>query len=306
MIPAEEGFEPKETNEEAVTIKQFFFVDYENVNKGGLNGICNLSENDCVKIYYSDNAQTLSWGLHRRINASSAKFIYAKIDTYGIENAIDIHIILDVKQAYLSHKDTAFYIISNDRDFDKAIEDYCKKGINVKRISQVCDSYHTNASQTANKPAAKPKAAKTVVVKAVKPVVSKAAAGKEPDKREQAIRSVFGMYFNESPYKEHKEQIIRLLLNARDRQSLNNELTKVIPSSSIPKLRTQLKDVFSALPSCPSADKKKEDSPAESDGDKPWNRTNSLHKSDCDGSIYITLSNCIYIDKTNLKPKLQK
>ncbi|MDY4017536.1 MAG: NYN domain-containing protein, partial [Ruminococcus callidus] len=32
--------------------KRCFFVDYENVNRVGLNGILKLSETDCVRIYY--------------------------------------------------------------------------------------------------------------------------------------------------------------------------------------------------------------------------------------------------------------
>ncbi len=36
--------------------KRCFFVDYENVNRVGLNGILKLSETDCVRIYYSKNA----------------------------------------------------------------------------------------------------------------------------------------------------------------------------------------------------------------------------------------------------------
>lgn len=39
--------------------------------------------------------------------------------------------------------------------------------------------------------------------------------------------------------------------------------------------------------------------------DKPWNRRKSFCKDDADGSINITLGSCIYIDKTNLKPRLQ-
>lgn len=47
--------------------KRYFFVDYENVNRDGMNGIVKLSDKDCVRVYYSDAAETLTFGLHRRI-----------------------------------------------------------------------------------------------------------------------------------------------------------------------------------------------------------------------------------------------
>lgn len=58
---------------------RYFFVDYENVNREGLNGISKLEETDCVRIYYSDAADTMTFGLHRRINASKAHFDYIKV-----------------------------------------------------------------------------------------------------------------------------------------------------------------------------------------------------------------------------------
>lgn len=39
--------------------------------------------------------------------------------------------------------------------------------------------------------------------------------------------------------------------------------------------------------------------------DKPWERKKHFNKNDVDGKLEITLSNCIYIKKTNLKPRIQ-
>lgn len=39
--------------------------------------------------------------------------------------------------------------------------------------------------------------------------------------------------------------------------------------------------------------------------DKPWERQSNFNEVDVDGKLNITLSNCIYIEKTNLKPRLQ-
>ena len=50
----------------------YFLVDYENVRVSGLDGLAKLTENDVVIIFYSVNADSLTFGLHRRINESKA------------------------------------------------------------------------------------------------------------------------------------------------------------------------------------------------------------------------------------------
>ncbi len=44
-----------------------YLIDYENVNMDGLNGIQDLSEADEVYIFYSDNANKLTFSLHQQI-----------------------------------------------------------------------------------------------------------------------------------------------------------------------------------------------------------------------------------------------
>ena len=56
----------------------YYLVDYENVNVAGLNGVSKLIENDFVIIFYSENAETLTFGMHRRINESKADFFYIR------------------------------------------------------------------------------------------------------------------------------------------------------------------------------------------------------------------------------------
>jgi len=51
----------------------YFLVDYENVNVAGLDGITKLSEDDVVIIFYSENAETLTFGMHKKINESKAE-----------------------------------------------------------------------------------------------------------------------------------------------------------------------------------------------------------------------------------------
>lgn len=53
---------------------RIFYIDYENVMDSGLNGIAKLTDSDTVKIFYSENAQRMSFGTHRRIIESKAVF----------------------------------------------------------------------------------------------------------------------------------------------------------------------------------------------------------------------------------------
>lgn len=52
---------------------RFFYVDYENVMDSGLNGIAKLTSSDTVKIFYSEDAQRLSFGTHRRCDCFSGR-----------------------------------------------------------------------------------------------------------------------------------------------------------------------------------------------------------------------------------------
>lgn len=210
-------------------IERYFFIDYENVNRNGLNGILKLTEKDCVCIYYSENTQSLTFGLHRRIVASKAIFKYAKI-TISIKNAVDCKILFDIKDIYNQHKSAEYFIISNDADFDNPIQQYRNIGINIKKISQICE-VNDAKSMTVNK--------KT----------------DDMSKREAKIRTLFGQKFKTSPYIENKEKIIFFILNADDKQSLNNALTRIIPSDKIKSILSEYKDFIPKHSSLPNEDK---------------------------------------------------
>ncbi|MBQ3003628.1 MAG: hypothetical protein IJD82_07845, partial [Clostridia bacterium] len=44
-----------------------YMIDYENVKTGGLNGISRLTEADRVIIFYSENANRITFDLHKRL-----------------------------------------------------------------------------------------------------------------------------------------------------------------------------------------------------------------------------------------------
>jgi hypothetical protein len=192
-----------------ISYKRYFFVDYENVNRDGLNGITKLTSDDCVRIYYSEAADTLTFGLHRRINESSANFEYIKIQM-PIKNAVDCKIAFDIIDIANMSKKSEFYIISNDNDYDKAIDSFKVHKINVKRIPEICkrDEPLTNETKT-QKP-----------------------TNATEQLKDSQIRSFFGQHFKKQIYKDHKEDIIKIIKESSKKQEVNNKLMQFYDSKT--------------------------------------------------------------------------
>ena len=206
-----------------------FLVDYENVNKDGLNGILGLNGGDCVRIYYSKSAETLTFGLHRRIIASKAVFEYVKLDL-PIKNAIDCRILFDLEDFAKLHRAHNYYIVSKDSDFDRSIEIFRSSGINVSKISEICKYREKDAAN--------------------EPETAAGAAGNTADdrKREMQVRTFFGQHFKEKKYKEKKEQIITALLESKNKVQLNNSLSKLYEGAVVKVMLKELKPLISDLP----------------------------------------------------------
>ena len=108
----------------------YYLVDYENVNVSGLNGISKLTENDIVTIFYSENANTLTFGMHRRINELKACIKFQKVAVKE-KNALDFQLC-----SYLGYLirdkmteenlNNSYFIVSNDNGYS-ILPDYWKK-----------------------------------------------------------------------------------------------------------------------------------------------------------------------------------
>lgn len=104
---------------------KIFYIDFENVKDSGLNGIAKLNSEDIVRIYYSEDANKMTFGTHRRIIESSARFEYARMrkDLKGVKNALDIILMRDMSDRIVEEKSADFYIVSNDGDYDNYVEE---------------------------------------------------------------------------------------------------------------------------------------------------------------------------------------
>ena len=212
-----------------IRIDTYYLVDYENVGSNGLSGCKNMTASEHIIIFFTQNARKID--MAEIANHGSAELKMIEIPA-GKQSA-DIHI--GSYLGYLAGKSKCnIVIISNDTDFDNLIK-FWKK--------ELCISV-----------ARKKKLQGTTVKKQTD---TKASA---PTTKEAQIRTLFSQKFNKSPYAAKKEAIIALLLNSQDKQSLNTELTKLIPSSNIPALYKAFKEFLKNLPSTkakPKVDKKK-------------------------------------------------
>ena len=106
----------------------YYLVDYENVNKAGLNGVSKLSKDDVVWIFYTENADSISFGLHKRLNESQATINYKKVQK-GTKNALDFQLSSFLGYLIKENENTNYnyYIVSKDKGFNSLIEFWNKK-----------------------------------------------------------------------------------------------------------------------------------------------------------------------------------
>lgn len=131
----------------------YFLIDYENVNVAGFDGVSNLTESDYVIVFYSENADTLTFGLHRRINESKANFQFQKV-VVKEKNALDFQLctylgfLISDTMTYDEGEKNFYYIVSNDKGYS-VLPEYMKKfGANVKIVSNLSKNAVTPVTHT--------------------------------------------------------------------------------------------------------------------------------------------------------------
>lgn len=208
-----------------------FYIDFENVKDSGLNGIAKLSSEDVVRIYYSEDANKISFGTHRRIIESPATFEYKRMpkDLKGVKNALDVLLMKDMSERIVEDKNADFFIVSSDGDFDGYIAEKSKKKINISKIGEVCQ-----ASQNTNPPKQK----KSTNTKSIQ---------ETQKKKEQVFRSHFGKYLKDD-YEEYKEDILEAYMDAETRQEFNNNLQQFLYNEAVSDILKRMSDLIKGMP----------------------------------------------------------
>lgn len=97
-----------------------FLVDYENTHS--LSSIATLSKDDKVVIFYSQNANSLTFDTHKRIMESPATVEYKYVGT-GSQNALDFQLSTYLGYLVSTHKDSdeKIVIVSRDKGFNNVV-----------------------------------------------------------------------------------------------------------------------------------------------------------------------------------------
>lgn len=130
-----------------------YMIDYENVKTGGLNGISRLTDADRVIIFYSENANRLTFDLHQRLMASTAKIEYREV-TVGGHNALDFQLVTYLGFLIAQDPNGQYLIISNDRGFEYVVNFWRRDGLSIGLLPYLKDPAY--ALQKALRPDGRP------------------------------------------------------------------------------------------------------------------------------------------------------
>ena len=116
----------------------YYFVDYENVQVQGLSGVDKMTEGDVVCVFYSENANTLTFAMHRKLNDSKANIMFQKV-AVGQKNALDFQLSSFLGYVIRDNmmEPYQYYIVSNDHGYD-ALATYWKRSkVDVQRVANL-------------------------------------------------------------------------------------------------------------------------------------------------------------------------
>lgn len=115
----------------------YYLIDFENVKSRGMEGVELLTEEDTVCIFYSDNADSMTFDLHRKLNETKADIIYHKV-AVGTKNALDFQLatylgyLICEQQREGIHPN--YFIVTKDNGFTSLMVYWKVQGVPVRII----------------------------------------------------------------------------------------------------------------------------------------------------------------------------
>jgi hypothetical protein len=108
-----------------------YLVDFENVQGSGLEGLQSLGSDDVVYIFYSANADKITFDLHRQLNETQAKVQYVLVKV-GHKNALDFQLATYLGYLVANHADERFFLVTHDGGFDAIATFWKDNGVRVE------------------------------------------------------------------------------------------------------------------------------------------------------------------------------
>lgn len=93
-----------------------YLVDFENVRSGGLQGVENLGEDDKVVIFYSKNADAITFDVHNLLSKSDAEIETFRI-LRGGRNSLDFQLSTYLGYLVMENCYKKIFIVSQDKGF---------------------------------------------------------------------------------------------------------------------------------------------------------------------------------------------
>ena len=185
-----------------------FLIDYENVNVDGFNGLSSCTENDYIKIFYTKGAETLTFGLHRRLSESKSKIEYYKVEN-GSKNALDFQLSSYLGYLISSNPNEKYYIVSKDKGYE-ILTNFWQKYKNLNcQISLVSDLSLKNEQE-------------------------------EKNKLKQSIKSAL----SDTNYSDLVNDIFVLIEKYKTKQGINNALVKAYESKKAGEIYKKIKPLL--------------------------------------------------------------
>lgn len=176
-----------------------YLIDYENIKN--LKDLVGLDKKDKVVVFYTKNANSLTFEDHIALQSMEATIEYKKVITGN--NALDFQ--LSTYLGYLVGQNyTEFCIMSNDKGYD-AIIDFWKNEKNISITKQELRAIDEDKKEKPNKPAV------TKVKKATQ---------NKTDLRKVLVEGVQNLK------KTDVTSIINIINNYKTKQAINSNLQK--------------------------------------------------------------------------------
>lgn len=128
----------------------YYLIDFENVKSRGMEGEELLAAEDTVCIFYSDNADSMTFDLHRKLNETKAHIIYHKV-AVGTKNALDFQLatylgyLVCEQQREDVHPN--YYIVTKDNGFSSLVVYWRAHQVPVRIIRNLLWGRNANAAQ---------------------------------------------------------------------------------------------------------------------------------------------------------------
>lgn len=93
-----------------------YLVDFENVKNNGLMGADRLSNEDKLYIFYSENADKITFEVHELLCRIAAEVVFFKV-TVGVKNALDLQLASYLGKLIQQYPHARFYLVTSDKVF---------------------------------------------------------------------------------------------------------------------------------------------------------------------------------------------